>query len=163
MFEPVIEAWLRYSVLLDATDPPEGNRAEGNRAEGNRAGLTAEIHTRFGQLDMILARIVETMDVSSQSGDDAAHKRFLEAWDWVSIHSDSFYFFGWRVLDLLNGEAGKLFPYLDRIEPADFLAVRDSMLDHPEQQSHYYRHAMELRDEAEEKISRAVTLLEGQA
>jgi hypothetical protein len=150
MYEPVIDAWMRYSVLLDTADPPEGDRSS----------LIAEIHTRFGQLDIILARIVETLAVSSQYGDDGEHKRFLEAWDWVSIHTDSFYFFGWRILDLLNGEAGKSFPYLERIEPAGFLAVRDSMLDHPERQGDYYRHGMELRDEAEEKISRAATLLE---
>lgn len=152
MYETVTDAWIRYSALLDAAEPPGMNRSS----------LSAEIHTRFGQLDLILGRIVETLDVSRRSVDEMERKQFLEVWDWVAIHTDSFYFFGWRVLDLLNGEAGKAFLHLEPIVPADFLAVRDSLLDHPERQSNYYRHAMELRDEAEEKIGRAVEHLEEQ-
>ncbi|MEV4437332.1 hypothetical protein [Streptomyces sp. NPDC049555] len=150
MYEPVVEAWMRYSVLLTGT-------AAG---QGPDAGAVAEIHTRFGQLDMLLAKVVDALDPASWGDQPAGHKRFLDAWDWAAVYTDAFYFFAWRTLDLLNGADGPGFPHLPPVEPAGLTAVRDAMLRHPERQADYYRHAMELRDETLACVRAAITALE---
>ncbi|MEH1015454.1 hypothetical protein V6U90_20365 [Micromonospora sp. CPCC 206060] len=149
MYEPVADAWLRYLTLVDATVP----------ADPGRSVRAAEIHTRFGQLDLILSGITTHLPAGSPYGDEAEHRRDLATWDWVAILTDSFYFFGWRLVDLLNGAGGDPFPRLAPVRPAGLLAVRHRSLDHPEWQSGYFRHAGELRDEAGVKIEQAIVAL----
>ncbi|GGT56849.1 hypothetical protein GCM10010207_65970 [Streptomyces atratus] len=156
MYEPVVDAWKRYSRLLNKPGTPW-------RAS---PGVMAEIHTRFGQLDMLMESIVTVLDSASWSpadeGETADDERrlFLQAWDWASVYTDAFYFFGWRTVDLLNGAVDGPLPCLEPIRPTGLLAVRDSLHDHPEGQGDYYRHGLEFREEALEKISRAADALE---
>ncbi|MEW1629034.1 hypothetical protein [Streptomyces sp. NPDC089173] len=151
-----MDAWKRYSGLLNK--PPTSWRAS--------PGVLAEIHTRFGQLDMLMESIVSVLDSTSWAPADDREttaderRRFLEAWDWASVYTDAFYFFGWRTVDLLNGAVDGPLPGLEPIRPPGLLAVRHSLHDHPEGQGDYYRHGLELREEALEKISRAADALE---
>jgi hypothetical protein len=145
MYEPVIQVWSRYANLLGATLPREDTRP---------LVVSAEIHTRFGQLDMILGRLTDTLDTAADS------ITFRSTWDWTAMYTDSFYFFGWRVVDLLNGAEGGRFPHLEPIEATGLLSVRGHLLDHPERQGQYYRHALEFRDEIQDKVGRAIAILE---
>ncbi|MEU0163391.1 hypothetical protein ABZ154_32550 [Streptomyces sp. NPDC006261] len=151
-----MDAWKRYSGLLNKPQTPW-------RAS---PGVLAEIHTRFGQLDMLMESIVTVLDSTSWAPEDDREttaderRRFLEAWDWASVYTDAFYFFGWRTVDLLNGAVDGPLPGLAPIRPPGLLAVRHSLHDHPEGQGDYYRHGLELREEALEKISRAADKLE---
>ncbi|MFD7552413.1 hypothetical protein [Streptomyces sp. NPDC059816] len=154
MYEPVVDVWKRYSGLVDRPGTPWRVSS----------GVLAEIHTRFGQLDMLMESIVSVLDSSWASTDEkqtAADERreFLRAWDWASVYTDAFYFFGWRTVDLLNGTVGGPLPCLEPVRPAGLLAVRDVLHEHPEGQGAYYRHGLEFRDEALEKISRAADVL----
>lgn len=113
---------------------------------------------------MLMESIVTVLNSSWASTDErqnAADERreFLRAWDWASVYTDAFYFFGWRTVDLLNGTVGGPLPCLEPVRPAGLLAVRGVLHEHPESQGAYYRHGIELRDEALEKISRAADAL----
>ncbi|MFE9664875.1 hypothetical protein [Streptomyces sp. NPDC005955] len=154
MYEPVVDVWKRYSGLVDRPGTPWRVPS----------GVLAEIHTRFGQLDMLMESIVSVLDSSWASTDEKQtvaeeRREFLRAWDWASVYTDAFYFFGWRTVDLLNGTVGGPLPRLEPVRPAGLLAVRDVLHEHPEGQGAYYRHGLEFRDEALEKISRAADLL----
>ncbi|MER7756586.1 hypothetical protein [Kitasatospora sp. NPDC097643] len=156
MYEPVVDAWKRYAALLHRYDAT-------HRVP---LGVIAEVHTRFGQLDLLMDSILSVLDASSWPpagpGQTAAaeHRRYLKAWDWASVYTDAFYFFGWRTTDLLNGTVGGPFPYLEPVQPLGLLSVRGTLHAHPERQADYYRHGLELRDEALEKVVRAADALE---
>ncbi|MEU1026553.1 hypothetical protein ABZ383_27710 [Streptomyces sp. NPDC005900] len=156
MYEPVVDEWKRYAGLVDRPGTPWRVPS----------GVLAEIHTRFGQLDMLMESVVAVLDSSSWASAEARQsaaderQQFLEAWDWASVYTDAFYFFAWRTVDLLNGAVGGPLPRLEPVRPAGLLAVRDALHEHPEGQGEYYRHGLELREEALEKISRAADALE---
>ncbi|MFG2720679.1 hypothetical protein ACGFW5_20605 [Streptomyces sp. NPDC048416] len=108
-----------------------------------------------------IVAVLDSSWATTEGQQSAAEERreFLKAWDWAAVYTDAFYFFGWRTVDLLNGAVGGPLPCLDAIRPAGLLAVRDVLHEHPEGQGAYYRHGLELRDEALEKISRAADAL----
>jgi hypothetical protein len=146
MYEEVAEKWIRYTARLGSV-LPQGDQ---------RFLVSAEAHTRFGQLDLILAEIA--VGLRPQPDDAVDEEAFLAVWDWVSIYTDAFYFFAWRLIDLLDDGD---FPHLAKIDAPGLIAVRSEMLAHPERQSGYFRHALELRDELSARIAEAVEALEG--
>lgn len=149
MYESVKDAWGRYSDLLPTVEPKDDTRLK----------TAAEVHSRLGQLDIILGKLQDELHVPAQSSSAIDHNRALEAWDLVSIFTDSFYFFGWRLVDILNGAGGGAFPCLEPIEATGLLSVRENLLDSPEQQAQYFTHGLEFREELQAKIDRAIAAL----
>jgi hypothetical protein len=151
MYEPVKDAWGRYANLLGQVVLTDDTRLK----------TSAEVHARLGQLDIILAKLHDELHLFAQSSGTVDHNRALEAWDLVSIFTDSFYFFGWRLIDILNGDGQGAFPRLEPVAATGFLSVRENFLDSPEKKGQYFTHGMELREELQVKIDRAIAALQG--
>ncbi|MEU8244543.1 hypothetical protein AB0C07_40335 [Actinoplanes missouriensis] len=141
MFEEVTREWMRYYARLRATLPPDDPRLL----------ISAEVQTRFGQLDLLLDAI--TKDLQPRSGES-----FLDTWDWVSIHTDAFYFFALRIIDLLDAGVG--FPEWGGVDAPAIRRMRAELLVDPQWQSDYFRHGLQLRDELLRKITAAADALE---
>ncbi len=161
MFEAAYEAWVRYSLVL-VTMVPEDDVL---------LSLDAEVRTRLRQLDLILKKLTEEMDIVTPKPEEikkssefaerhyadfkngkmpieewvvgtslradktmAETQRQVEAWEAVGLFTETFYFFAWRLREVLNGDGPYRFPHLERMRAHRIRAVRNQLLEHPERQ-----------------------------
>lgn len=60
--------------------------------------------------------------------------REVEAWESIGLFTEAFYFFAWRLIEVLNGNGPYRFPYLERLRANGVRVVRNHLLQHPEKQ-----------------------------
>ena len=56
-----------------------------------------------------------------------------DAWESIGLFTEAFYFFGWRLIEVLNGHGEYRFPNLERMQTAEGVgSVRNHLIQHPE-------------------------------
>lgn len=151
MFETISGDWKRYLSQVSS------NWAENDA----RHSLGGEVTERLRQLDLIIKLLrsainavtpkpIDTQLIQAhfprlQSGEitieeyiDLIHPappngaKLVESWDLVSIYTEAFYFWAWRLIEVLNRRGTFAFPNLSHINARLITIVRNNLIEHPE-------------------------------
>ncbi|MGH3766622.1 MAG: hypothetical protein ACRDS0_16890 [Pseudonocardiaceae bacterium] len=159
MFEAVYEAWVRYSSALVKNVPENDVRLNLDGEVRTRLRqldlilkkLTDEIkiitprpediersnefirqhHATFVRGEMSIEEWVAGTGLKQKSADELQYE--ADAWESIGIFTEAFYFFAWRLIEVLNGNGEYRFPNLERMRKSEGVGfVRNHLIQHPE-------------------------------
>lgn len=129
--------YLRTSIGVVAPDPRESKRIHAWAQENYPAFERGEISVEQWIDGTSSRRQIEPQD-------------HIDAWESITLFTESFYFFAWRLMEAINikGRDGRLrFPELGQIKAEGVRRVRNELLQHPEKYSQNFRQHLTLTDD----------------
>lgn len=159
MFEAAYDAWVHYSaalVTIVAEDDVRLNLDAEVRTRLRQLDLilrkladelkivtptpeevqrsndfVAQHHATFERGEMSIDEWVAGTSLRQRSREEL--QREMDAWESIGLYTEAFYFFAWRLIEVLNGHGEYRFPSLERMRTTGGVGfVRNELIQHPE-------------------------------
>jgi hypothetical protein len=118
----IVLDYLNRALRLISGDPVDERR---------KANLFMQGATKFRTGEMTQGKYTELLTALNAKSPEE-QKQIVRAWDEVALFTEAFYFFAWRLVEVLTGSGAFAFDGFSKLEARGIRIVRNHLLQHPE-------------------------------
>src|SRR5438270_6629829 len=95
--------------------------------------LADEVGSRLEQLDLLLRHLDVAIEARAQAFREGRSE--FEAWAEIVLFAEAFYFFAWRLREIVTRVGGDALPEMKGVDFRGVNRVRNQLIEHPEDNS----------------------------